>query len=258
MNVIKMLWVIFLLPCSLHAAEPKLPLTFKGYYIFTFSTIPFGRLEVSFNQTATQYDATADVGITGIAKLFVRHESHTTSKGSGRDFNYSNMEYESNYFTNKKKKYAHFIKKDGVITRDEVRPPDNRAIRPAVPLEMKSVAYDPLSLGLALRVKLAELLEKQAEQFTLDFYDGRRLTRAYVNYEGESTIRLYGEKIPVYMISAKRDPLAGFTKKDLERAAEPEPPLTIYFTQDTLIPIRLEVEFPYGLVAATLTQESHL
>jgi len=246
---------LLLLLCSAfpaYAADINTPLDFKGRYDFAMGGIPFGKIDVAFEQDATKYSAVSNIKTVGIVKIFVEHQSHTTSKGTGANFSYPNVEYSSRYTTKGKPREADFKRTNGVITFEHVLPPEDPNNRPPVAIDLKSKAYDPVSLALGLRSEIAKLLASGGKGFTLDYYDGRRLTRGSFQYVGEKNITIGGKKYPVYTLSASRSPIAGFTAKELKRMKDKEPPLFIYLAKDTLIPLRLELKLILGTAAATL------
>lgn len=250
---IKLLAVFSLLTPAVQAQEALPAIDFKGYYDFSFSGIPFGRMVIDLRQNAVRYEAEADVKTTGIARVFVQHQSHTTSTGNGKDSRYGNVEYESRYSTRGKKKYARISKRSGIITADRVEPADNRATRPAVALKDKSAAFDPLAMGLAIRSEFIRTQKDGRTNFTLDFYDGRRLTRASFTVGNERVIRIGDKKYPVHTLSARRKPIAGYTASELARMKGQDPELIICFSHDEkLIPIYLEVPVAFGVATATL------
>ncbi|MDX2074491.1 MAG: DUF3108 domain-containing protein [Alphaproteobacteria bacterium] len=252
-HFIKLLLIFLLASHPVQADEPLIPIDFSGHYDFAFSGVPLGKLDLRFTQSATKYTATADVKTVGLARVFVQHESHTISKGWGSDFHYPQVDYESRYSTRGKPKSAKISKKDGVIFADVVNPPDNRAIRPAVPLEQKSAAFDPLAVGLAIRSEFARAQKDGRTDFTLDYYDGRRLTRVYFTVGKERVIRIKGQKYPVFTLTARRELLAGHTDKERARIDPHEPSATLYFSRDAkFMPIYLEVPVLFGIASATL------
>jgi ribosomal protein L24E len=248
---IKLIAAIIFLAWPAAADNPTLMLDFSGHYDFALGGIPFGQMEMKMSQKPTHYNVSADIAMVGIAKIFVQHESHTISKGSGQNFYYSDTEYESTYQTRKKPKYVKWVKKNSATISEIIRPPDNRASRPAVENDKKSSAYDPLLFALALRVEMAQAIKHDSKTITMSYYDGRRLARVYCSLNGKTTIRISGREYPVYSVTAHRTPLGGFTKKELSHMKN-DPYATIYFSEDTLIPVRLEVPIIFGIASATL------
>ncbi len=252
-HFIKMLLALSLLSYSAQADEPLMPVKFSGHYDFAFSGIPFGKMDISIDQNSTRYTLSGDIETTGIARVLVQHESHTNSKGSGKDFRYGDSEYESRYSTRGKKKYAHVSKENGKIISDKVTPPDNRAVRAAVPLADKSAAIDPLAMSIGIRSEFARARKDGRNNFAIDFYDGRRLTRASFTIGDERILRINGQKIPVFTLSARRKALSGYTATELARLNPKEPDLMIYFSHDAkFMPVYMEVPVAFGVATATL------
>lgn len=252
MRFIKPFAAIILLSFSAQAQEPP-PLNFTGHYDFAFSGIPFGAIDINFKQDAQSYDAESNVRTVGIVKIFANHQSKTTSRGTGSNFAYGNTSYETNYSTNKKKKYVKLVRKDGVLTEEKVLPlSETREVVTEAPQELKNAAYDPLNITAGIRAGLAQAVAGGPKSFVLDYFDGKRLSRATIVYQGEERIKIKNQEHPVYVVSASRKPLGGFTKKELSRMQDGEPPLRIYFSKDQLVPLRLELKMALGTAAATL------
>ncbi len=230
-------------------------LQFSGTYDFSFSEIPFGKINISLEQSEKNYSLSSDIEITGIAKLFTQHKSRSTASGSGKKFKYKLIEYESRYATRKKEKYVKLRQRNGVFTEETIVPPDNRAIRPAVAARDKKNAVDPLSLNIAIRSRLAECIKKSCSSFKINYYDGRRLTGIDFTMLGEKNIRIKNSKYPAYAISAKRQAISGYTNKELSKIGktEDDPTLYIYYSHDSrLIPLLLELPLQFGTARATL------
>jgi hypothetical protein len=237
------------------AAEPAIPLDFRGIYAFGMPGISFGNMGIEVEQTSDHYAVSTDISLSGMMKLFVQHKSHTTVEASGQDFKYPNVDYETRYQTKKKKKYVHLIYRDGAISGEILEPPDPK--RPKVPAELKNKAADPLSFILRLREQLAAALAQKRDQFSLYVFDGRRLTEADFTIQNNiRTIRYRGNKVPVVTVMAKRKLIAGYNASELKDQDTNEPPLYIFFSRDErLIPLRLEAKVWFGMLAAELIKE---
>ncbi len=245
------------------AASTK-DLSFRGYYKCTFSGINFAKLGIHAEQDSHSYAVTSDITLTGIAKLFTKHSSHTTVDASGKNYVYSSSEYESNYKTKNKKRYVKITYKGEKFGKETLDPPENPAKRTPVPIEEKNESYDPLSGLLSARAQLIDALENGNKTFSLNIYDGRRLTQVDFTILGERVIRMDDRKVPVITVQAKRTLLAGFTNSELADHDPKEAPLLIHFSNDeTLFPVRLEAHLMFGSIVADLhktcsTQESCL
>ncbi len=235
------------------AASYSKDLDFRGYYKCEFSGINFAKVGIHVEQDSHAYSAIADITLSGIAKLFTRHSSHTIVDGSGRGYAYSAWEYESNYKTKNKKRYVKLNYKNGLFAKETLIPPENPAKRKPVPIEDKHGSYDPLSGLLKARSLLIDTLAKGEQTFSLNIYDGRRLTKVDFTVLSTRTIRMENGKAPVIAVQAKRTLLAGFTASELADHDPKESPLTIYFSNDEkLFPIRLEAHLMFGTITADL------
>ena len=228
----------------------------KGIYECTFSGVPIGKMGVEIEQTPQHYAITGDIISTGILKMFVNHTSHTSADGSGHNFTYSAINYETHYQTKKKRKSAQMKYQNGVVTQEQVTPPDNRATRPAVPAALKKGSTDPLSLSLRMREALFAARQQHKQNFSLTMYDGRRLTQLDFAIIGPQSVTYNHERVPVITVDVRRKALAGFTDSELGDLNPHEPPLHVYFKDDaTLLPLRLELQLFLGTLSASLVKQ---
>ncbi len=226
---------------------------FKGRYMFSVAGIPFGTMDIAFTQDASQYNASSEIHTTGITRIFVQHDSTTAASGKGKNFLYTDVHYESDYQTRKKKKYVKIIRAHGVISEEVILPPDNRAVRPAVADALKNKSFDPLSYGLAIRSELTRALADKRTEFTLNYYDGRRLTEGTFVIVGQKIIKMGDKKTSTIFVTATRKTLAGFTQNELDDIKPNEAPLVMYFSDDDRhLPLRLEYPLIFGTASATL------
>ncbi|NBO19173.1 MAG: DUF3108 domain-containing protein [Proteobacteria bacterium] len=239
-----------------HAAEALLPLKLRAVYNFEYAGIVFGSAGLEMTQDENAFDAVSDVTSSGIARIFVKHDSHSVAKGTGKHYTYSDVDYDSHYQTRSKKKAAHLVWSDGVLAKEELQPAETGK-RPPVEAALKNNALDPLRFGLALRQQLFEAMQAGKKNYSLRVFDGRRLTQADFAIKGSATVSYLGQKLPVTRVDVTRTLLEGFTESELQEAADKkDPPLRMYFTQDErLIPVVLEVPLMLGRVRAVLARE---
>ncbi|MDX1976025.1 MAG: DUF3108 domain-containing protein [Rickettsiales bacterium] len=247
---------VFLLIATPALAEAPLAesMQIKALYDCQFNGIPFGRVGIEAEQSLQSYAISADIMLTGIAALFVKHSSHTTVDASGKQ--YGNVRYESNYRTRKKQKYVNLVYRDGLLKEEKLMPPEDAKKRPVVDMEQKKDATDPLSLLIRARQLLADNLARNKNSFTTRVFDGRRLNELSFTIAGRKTIRMGEEKQPVVVVSVNRKPIAGFTASELEDISPKEAPIVIYFSDDArLWPIRFETRISLGLISASIVKE---
>lgn len=238
------------------AEGPLLPLTLRAVYHFEYAGIVFGSAGLHMAQDARHFDAASDISSTGIARMFVKHDSHSTAKGSGKDYRYPDVAYDSRYSTRGKKKGAHLVWKGGKLAEETLQPPETGK-RPPIEASLKDEALDPLRFGLAMRHQLHAALQAGKQNYSLRVFDGRRLTQADFVIKGPSTVLYRGVKTPALRVDVTRTLLEGFTESELKEAEEKkDPPLYIYFSQDErLIPLVMEVPMLLGRVRAVLARE---
>lgn len=231
------------------------PLAFNGLYQFTYNAIPFGKLAVTIDHQSEHYKVMSDVTTTGLVKLIVPHQSHTQVEGTGANFIFSDVIYESRYQTRKKKKYVKMVYKDGLPVETKI-PPDNPLTRPPVSNEDKQDAADPLSFILRIRESIHDAYLHGQEHFQLKFYDGRRLTLIKVSMEGTKTIRYQGKKQQAIRVGLTRELIAGFTEKERGKYSKDEPVIYVHFSNDgRLIPLEFQTYLWFGSLRAKLIKE---
>lgn len=248
------IFAMFVLSSPVHAADALTPVNLRGVYEFTFGGISIGRMGIEAEQNAAHYAVAADVMTTGLLKVFVKHSSHTTVDASGADFSYPDREYETHYQTKKKPKEVRMTYKDGKIVKEEALPVDTD--RPAVPENVKNHAADPLTFLLRMRQSLHEAMGQKKNAFTLNVYDGRRLTEVNFTLKGKKTITYGNRPLPTIVLAVRRRLVAGFTESELKKHDPDEPTLYVYVTDDArLIPVVLETTVMFTRMAAVLAKE---
>jgi hypothetical protein len=234
------------------SAPARADTAFKGIYDLDMGGMRFGKVGVELTENPSHYAMAADVTFTGLVKLFASHSSHTTVVGDGAAYDYPTRNYETHYRTKKKRKSVKMVMKAGKIVEEAVVPPDNRATRPAVPAADKNAAFDPLSLIVKMRREIAA----NKNTFSINAYDGRRLTEVDFTMLGKRTLQSSDKKTPVIAVNVRRKLLAGFTASEIDDWNSKEPALTIYLSDDArLIPLKFEVPMWFGMVSATLVKE---
>lgn len=238
------------------AGESLTPVNFKGVYEFALSGVRFGKMGIEAEQSPDHYAMTCDIATTGLLKLFVQHSSHTTVDGAGQDFLYPDSIYETRYQTKKKAKYVKMVRQGGALIEEKLVPPETFETRPRVPAELKNDAVDPLSFLPMMRRELWAAAQQGKNAFSLNAYDGRRLTQVNFAIEGKKTIFHRGAEQPVIVVTARRKQITGFTDSEIRDFNPKEPLLYIYVSDDArLLPLKLEARLWMSPVTATLVKE---
>lgn len=236
-------------------AQTLTPLKEKLYYEADFSGLNFGTINIEIEQEADKASIVCDIASAGILDIFAKHASHTSLIASGSGFNYPERVYESDYKTRNKKRHVKLAYKDGKITEQVINPPESEGKRPAVPDADKNAAYDLMSFLLQIRKELADSRINGKKSFTINIFDGRRLTQTDFQIIGRKTIKIAGKKYVTLEVSSRRKQLAGFTKDEIADNDPDEPNMTTYFSDDNkLIPLRMERPFLFKKIKADLVK----
>jgi hypothetical protein len=247
---------VLLIAGPVAAAENLTPLSEKLYYEAGFAGVLFGKIGIEIEQNPDKAKITCDIASSGILALFLKHSSHTTLEASGSNFTYPDRTYTSNYHTRKKARSVKLVYKNGKIETQHVQPPNDREKRPAVPESDINKAYDLMAFLLQMRKEIADARKSGKTAFSINSYDGRRLTQADFNIGEEKVLEIAGQKVNTLSVTARRKPLAGYSKGEIEDIEPNEPSMTIYFTNDDkLTPLRMEVPFMMQKISATLIKQ---
>lgn len=249
------LWLVF--PAHAEEIGPLTPLHLNAIYTFQFGGLNFGKIGIESEQSDDHYAIAADVASGGILKLLTRHSSHTVVDGTGKSFHYNHIIYDTRYRTKDKRRSVYLEYKNGKIVKENIQPPENPEKRPPVKADLKNSSIDLLTFNMALRQRFWEALKKGDSAFSMNIYDGRRLTKVDASVLGKQTTTFGDEqKFPVYALKVRRTPVAGFTESELKKVSKNEPSVTIHYSADgRLIPIKIEVPFLFDKLTATLAKE---
>lgn len=236
-------------------AQSLSPINENLYYEANYGGLNFGKVGIEIDEQADKASVTCDIISSGILELFVKHSSHTTLTATGENFVYPDRIYESNYQTRKKKRSVKLVYKDGKIIERNIHPPESAEKRPPVPDDDKDSAYDLMSFLLQIRSEIINARKDGKSSFSLNAYDGRRLTQVNFTIGGETAIIMAGKSRPVLTVSASRKQLAGFTQDEIKDYDPDEPSLTTYFSNDEkMLPLHLEVPFLMQKITVSLVK----
>lgn len=257
MRIIYALFLLFVAPVyAAESAEQLVPLNEKLSYEASFLGLGIGKAGIEINQKPEAATVICDIATSGIVGLFVKHSSHTELTASGADFVYPQKNYASDYQTRGKKRSVKLVYSDGKITQEIIAPPESSDKRPKVPDIDKNAAYDLMSFLLQIRKELFVAKATGKTHFSIDAYDGRRLTNADFNITGTKTIKISGKKYVTTVVVARRTFKAGYSKSEMESYDPNEPSMTLYFsTDEKLIPLRFEIPFFTQTVTTNLVNQ---
>lgn len=253
----RLLAVSLALFCVCSPAEAGDAFIMNGIYIYraTWNGLAIGEVALEMREEEASHRVSVHVRTAGLAGLFAPHESRTTVEGAGQgEFAARPRVYESHYTSRGKPRHVRLTyTAGGALTETVVEPPDNPAKRPPVPDEQKRATLDPMSYILAVRQALREVLAKEERMFSLRLFDGRRLMDTVWRIEGKAAITYADTKHPVIQVTGRRSAVTGFTAKEL-RKLKTESALSVYFSEEELLPLRLQMPLALGTLTAELVK----
>jgi hypothetical protein len=190
----------------------------------------------------------ANIESYGIVKKVSKYRSSFKSQ-----FEYNNDHYKPiSYYTefemrNGSKTINIQYSPDGTIKNEVVTPPDKRSKRPAVKDILKNNSADPLTAFMISRQLIKENLAKNNTKFSLNIYDGRRLSRLDFQIHGKYERKINESIRKIVKVSFKRIAIDGYTQNELRRMPKEEPLFTLYLSDDeTLLPLKADAEAKLG------------
>lgn len=196
-------------------------------YTLQWSGIPLGKAYMTWEETANTYKGRITIQTSGVASIF--NIQKRTLETNGRIERHEDTatyypEFYRNLVKYKKKQRDMKIWFDaqGVESKYEVTPPDNRATRPEVSDIQRDKAFDILTAIMFARTNIA----KGEQNIQFQVFDSRRLT-------GIQLKKLPNTKVTSYLGSHTPD--AGYTMKELKEYEDEEPDVTLEFKNNASI-----------------------
>lgn len=252
MRLASLLFVALMLaaPASAQQPLPELqPFNHIGYYEVSWGGITVGGLVIATYEDAERYGMEAHVKSNGLAWVITKHKSATAIEGIKKNGKYLPQRFETHFFH--RGKLRHIIleyDESGKLEREFVNPPDPLWKRKPVPMELKEFALDPLSIFFVQRQQVYDALRESREQFTLQMFDGRRLTDMHYFVHGRKQVGWNMQDVPVIKFNLSRTPVAGYKDSELEELRDKkDPSVSLYLSDDgRLIPLKLEIDGSAG------------
>ncbi len=248
------------LPTLAHAQQPSVEQTLtdtcetaRRYKVYWLG-LHIGDLFIEIARQANGfYQVTALIRSYGLAQLVSNYSSDTISLAEYKisdEGTFQPVGFQTSFqFRKKHRDITITYAPDGAVAGENNQPPENRLKRPAVPPELQKGAYDPLTLGLIARQKVAHLYDpkKTPQTFTLPMYDGRR--------RSDLTFTIHGLIEEGYIhVSFDRTPIAGFTNNELKAIKKRDPTIHMYLSQEDYWPVVAKGESPLGTAYGKLNK----
>lgn len=264
-NIIGVIIACALISINSEAAEsthPALPQLFfvKGSYLLKFGVLPIGLLDVDGAQTGASFHMKAHAKLMGVAKIISNHKSEnqvsgTLTDANVRDFPHAKREFQTHYTSSDGWRTITLVYgENGVLTDEQVEATHEMSYRPKVPADQKNGVSDTMTMVLAAREAIYQANQNGQKNLSMNFYDGKRLSKVNMQIYGVVNRMRKGIKTPVLKVGLFREPVAGYTEKELKRAKEKTMgEALIYFTaNDNFVPILAELTTTLGTFSAEL------
>jgi len=206
---------------ELCAEPPKKDERLVAWYGAYWSGLHVGDMVIEVAEDDNRYHFESVVESKGLAWLISRFYSMTKSEGIVRKGTYNPQEFRIHTVLREKPRDITLTyDPQGNIPARHYHPPENRHKRPDVPEAKRNGVIDPLTMALQARAQIENRLAKGEQEFTMRFYDGRRLQDVHFQLRQPETMRYAGQEMRVIPLQMTREPLAGFTGQEKERMAE--------------------------------------
>ncbi|MDB2415273.1 DUF3108 domain-containing protein [Rickettsiales bacterium] len=193
----------------------------------------------------------------GLVKTLSKYESSTKSSYIKKDNRFLPAHFQTIFKQRHGSRSIDIKYNDSGNIKDEaVIPPDNRLKRPAVEDAKKKNAVDPLTAILVARQKIKNGLKNGNDKFSINMYDGRRLSELDFTIYGKQQKTIKNRQYDVIKIDFKRLPIEGYTDNELKRFKSEEPVFTLYLEDnDLMLPIKAEADAPLGTAVLLMEKD---
>lgn len=232
-------------------AAPTLPENL--YYHISWNGLSLGRIRVSATETKESYHMVVDTKSRGVASMFAPFKTVAQVRGIKRGTQYIPSYYETrSEKSDEGNGRSGHIRYDatGKITERVLSHPDDPAWRPVVPIDKASAATDPITCFIAMRPLLIQNKAQGVRETILRSYDNKRLANLRATILDNNP---YKDTIATRIT---REPLDGYTPKEVKKYRKGDPTLTVWFSEDRhVMPTRLELELMLGTIIVKQTKE---
>jgi hypothetical protein len=258
-NRYKFAWLVLPMLCMAppaHAQEAALsPLVLNGRYVIAWGAIPLGRIIIEASEDATSYRMGIDTKTKGLAALISRDARIATAHGSksADGSTYIPAQYMSE---NQKDEDGDAITltydaKGKIATRVRKKE-DDPSWRPLVPNESINTAHDPITAAFVMRRMLYAQRNAPAATLSTRTYDGMRLAEMTLEKQANASLEIMGAPMDTIPATIRRQPLLGYTSKELKKHQKGDPMIRLYFSNDAaFLPVHAAADA--GMAQLTMT-----
>ena len=238
--------------------KPLEPFILNAKYTVSWNGITLGRIRLHGTEDATSYKLSVDTKTKGIAAMFSSEKRIATAEGKRHsDGSYRTVKYESMPMDSDEGRRTTLIYDEngklGSMTR---MPAEDPNWRPEVSKKEVNQAVDSTTAGLVLRRELYSELQKGKGDVSTKAYDGARLaTMRMQALKQEARVQIMGNYVPAINTLVTRQPINGYTPKEMKKFNAGDPEIHLYFSADAkFIPLLATVDTSFGKLSATLDE----
>lgn len=228
-----------------------------GLYHVSWSGVPVGLLLMDAHETASTYTINVRTEAIGLLKPVTRHKSTMNTRGSKQNGRYIPQHFETVFkLRGDTREISLDFDTSGKLVAETNEPPEPEWKRPKVPAELKGELIDPISLFYVHRPLIhAALLDPAKKNFTIRYYDGRRLTDLHYTVIGLKNTDINKVQTPIYYVVVTREAIAGYKDKELKEMKGKDLKLHLYLSTDgRLMPLKFVVDAAMGAYYAEYRQ----
>ncbi|MFZ4540526.1 MAG: DUF3108 domain-containing protein [Rickettsiales bacterium] len=253
---IAVLYLALTAPVS--AAEPTLsPLVLNGRYKIAWSGITLGRINIIAKEDTTSYYFSVDTKTRGMGALISDEAQFASAEGTkSAEDTYIPAKYTSRPL---KKDDPDIVTltydANGDIVNRLRTKDDDPAWRAPVTFAKVNTARDPITASLILRRELYASLTNGAKEVDTRTYDGMRLAQMKMIRAADAKVEVMGEYKDTICVGIVRNPIEGYTPKELKKFKKGDPDIRLYFSKDAaFLPVRASAKTAIGELSLTLIE----
>ena len=243
----------------LAAPEPLKPFNLTGRYTIAWSGITLGRIILTVREDGTSYAMSVDTKTRGIGAMISDEKRIVSTEGTKNEAgDYIPVRYHS---APQKKAEGDIVTltydAKGNIAKRERKDPDDPSWRPLPSNEEINTARDPITAALILRRQLYASLDTADSTISTRTYDGLRLAQMRLIRTLNSKVEVMGHYVDTVRVAVKREPINGYTPKELKKYKKGDPEINIYFSNDAdFLPVRATARATIGELSMTLIEKN--
>ncbi len=241
------------------ANEPLSPLNLKARYLISWGGITIGRINITAREDATSYSLVVDTKTHGAGSIVSNEANVVEANGTKTaDGTYIPVRYHSAP-QGKHKDDTIDLTYDakGDIVKRVREPDDDPNWRPPVPFVEINTARDPITASFMLRKKLYAAIADANSIVSNRTYDGSRLAQMKMTRAPNAKVAVMDSYKNAVNVVVTREPINGYTPKELKKYAKGDPEIHLYFSDDAaFLPIRASAKLQLGELALTMVDDN--